>query len=50
MQLELDNGRLCYTPTCVIYKGKEYPAPVYLKTLQAMDYIVDLLKTGDWKK
>lgn len=50
MQLELDNGKLCYRPTCVIYKGKEYPAPVYLKTLLAMDYIVDLLKTGEWKK
>ena len=50
MQLELDNGNLVWQPTCVIYKGKEYPAPVYLKTLLAMDYIVDLLKTGDWKK
>lgn len=49
MQLELDNGSLTYQPTCVIYKGKEYPAPVYLKTLLAMDYIVDLLKTGEWK-
>ena len=50
MKLELDNGNLVWQPTCVIYKGKEYPAPVYLKTLLAMDYIVDLLKTGEWKK
>jgi hypothetical protein len=49
MQLELDNGNLVWQPKCVIYKGKEYPAPVYLKTLQAMDYIVELLKTGEWK-
>jgi hypothetical protein len=50
MQLELDNKQLVWQPQCVIYKGKEYPAPVYLKTLLAMDYIVDLLKTGEWKK
>lgn len=50
MQLELDNGSLAYQPTCVIYKGKRYDAPVYLKTLQSMDYITELLKSGDWKK
>jgi hypothetical protein len=44
------NGRLCYTPTCVIYKGKRYDAPVYLTTLQSMDYITNLLRTGEWKK
>lgn len=49
-KLELDNGSLTYQPTFVIYKGKEYPAPIFLKTLQAMDYIVELLKSGDWKK
>ena len=42
--LELDNGKLGWQPTCVIYKGKQYPAPVYLTTLQAMDLIVDILK------
>ena len=47
--IELDNGRLCYTPTCVIYKGKRYDAPVYLTTLQSMDYITNLLRTGEWK-
>ena len=49
-KLELDNGNLVWQPACVIYKGKEYPAPVYLKTLQSMDYIVSLLKSGEWKK
>ena len=48
--LELDNGNLVWQPKCVIYKGKEYPAPVFLKTLQSMDYIVNLLKSGEWKK
>ena len=48
--LDLDNKQLVWQPMCVIYKGKEYPAPVYLKTLLAMDYIVELLKTGEWKK
>jgi hypothetical protein len=47
--LELDNGQLVWQPTKVIYKGKEYPAPVFLTTLQSMDYIVDLLKSGNWK-
>lgn len=47
--LELDKGNLVWQPTCVIYKGKEYPAPVYLTTLLSMDYIVDLLKTGKYK-
>ena len=50
MKLEIDNGQLVWQPTKVIYKGKEYPAPVYLTTLQSMDYIVNLLKTGEWKK
>lgn len=45
MKLELDNGSLTYQPTCVMYKGKRYDAPVFLKTLLAMDYITKLLKT-----
>ena len=49
-KLELDNGNLVWQPKCVIYKGKEYPAPVYMSTLQSMDYIVSLLKSGEWKK
>ena len=48
-KLELDNGNLVWQPTCVIYKGKRYDAPVYISTLQSMDYIVNLLKSGDWK-
>jgi hypothetical protein len=47
--LELDNGQLVWQPTCVIYKGKRYAAPVYLTTLQSMDLITDLLRTGEWK-
>ena len=42
--LELDNGNLTYQPTIVIYKDKTYDAPMYLTTLQAMDYITQLLK------
>jgi hypothetical protein len=42
--LELDNSRLTYQPTKVIYKGKEYPAPVFLTTLLAWDYINKILK------
>ena len=45
MKLELDNGSLTYQPTCVMYKGKRYDAPVFLTTLLAMDYITKLLKT-----
>ena len=48
-KLELDNGSLVWQPTKVIYKGKEYPAPVFLPTLLSMDYISNLLRTGDWK-
>jgi hypothetical protein len=47
--LELDNGQLVWQPTKVIYKGKEYPAPVYITTLQSMDLITKLLRTGEWK-
>ena len=50
MTLELDNGNLTYQPTCVIYKGKRYDAPVFLTTLQSMDYITNLLKTKQWSK
>lgn len=49
-KLELDNGNLVWQPSCVIYKGKRYDAPVYLSTLQSMDYITELLRSGDWKK
>jgi len=49
MKLETDTIGLTYQPTCVIYKGKEYPAPVYITTLQSMDLITKLLRTGEWK-
>jgi hypothetical protein len=48
-QLQLDNGNLVWQPTCVIYKGKKYPAPCYLTTLQSMDLITNLLRSGEWK-
>ena len=48
-QLQSDTIGLTWQPTKVIYKGKEYPAPVYLTTLQSVDYIVSLLKSGEWK-
>lgn len=44
MHLELDTIGLTWQPTCVIYKGKRYDAPVYLTTLQSMDLIVSMLK------
>jgi hypothetical protein len=49
VKLYSDTIGLTYTPTKVIYKGKEYPAPVYLTTLQSMDLITKLLRTGEWK-
>lgn len=48
--LELDTIGLMWQPTCVIYKGKRYDAPVFLTTLQSMDYITNLLKTKQWNK
>lgn len=50
MQLELNSKHLAWQPECVIYRGKRYDAPVYLTTLQSVDYITNLLKTGEWKK
>jgi hypothetical protein len=49
MKLESDTIGLTYIPTCVIYKGKRYDAPVFLTTLQSVDYITNLLRTGEWK-
>lgn len=42
--LTIDKGSLTWQPTCVIYKGKRYDAPVYLSTLQAWDLIIKVLK------
>jgi hypothetical protein len=50
VKLETDTIGLTYQPTSVIYKGKRYDAPVFLTTLQSVDYIVNLLRTGEWKK
>lgn len=48
--LELDNGSLTYQPTCVIYNGKEFKAPIDMIVLMSYDYIYQLLKTDNWKK
>ena len=50
MKLETDTIGLTYIPTCVIYKGKQFDAPVFLTTLQSWDYIHYLLRTGEWKQ
>ena len=49
-QLQSDTIGLTYTPTKVIYKGKRFEAPVYLTTLQSWDYIVSILRSGEWNK
>jgi len=49
VKLETDTIGLTYRPTHVIYKGKRYEAPVFLTTLQSVDFIVNLLRTGEWK-
>jgi len=49
MLVELDNGQLVWQPTCVIYKGKRFDAPVFLTTLQSWDYIRSILKSGEYK-
>ena len=49
LKLYPDTIGLTYRPTHVIYKGKRYDAPVFLTTLQSVDYIVSLLKSGEWK-
>ena len=47
--LELDNGNLVWQPTCVIYKGKQFDAPVFLTTLYSWDLMASVLRTGEWK-
>jgi hypothetical protein len=48
-RLQNDTIGLTYRPTKVIYKGKEFTAPVFLTTLQSWDYIGNLLRTGEYK-
>jgi predicted PolB exonuclease-like 3'-5' exonuclease len=50
MKLESDTIGLTYRPTCVIYKGKKFDAPVFLTTLQSWDLIAGWLGTGEYKK
>lgn len=43
-KLDFDDGRFSYQPTKVIYRGKEFPAPVDGVVLMAWDYIGELLE------
>jgi len=42
-EVKIDNGSLGYQPKEVIYRGKVFKAPVYLTTLLAYDYIINVL-------
>ena len=42
--MEMHNGSLSYEVTKVIYKGKEFDAPVDASVLMQWDYIYELLK------
>jgi hypothetical protein len=48
-RLQNDTIGLTYRPTKVIYKGKEFTAPVFLTTLQSWDLIANILITGEYK-
>ena len=48
--IEFHNGSLTYQPTCVIYKGKEFKAPIDILVIMGYEYIYELVKSGDWKK
>jgi hypothetical protein len=50
VKLYSDTIGLTYRPTCVIYKGKKFDAPVFLTTLQSWDLIAGWLGTGEYKK
>jgi hypothetical protein len=43
ISVEIDNGILGYQPKEVIYRGKVFKAPVYLTTLLAYDYLINVL-------
>lgn len=47
--IESDTIGLSYQPKKVVHKGKEFPAPVDISVLLAWDYIIYLLKTGEYK-
>ncbi len=44
--LELHDGNLSCNYTKVIYRGKEFPAPVDIVVLLAWDHIICLLQTS----
>lgn len=42
-----DGSLSCSGYATVIYRGKEFPAPLDLMKLMARDYIIHLLETGE---
>jgi hypothetical protein len=42
--MEIHNGNLSYEVKKVIYRGKEFDAPIDISVLMAWDYIYQLLK------
>jgi hypothetical protein len=48
--IELDTIGLSYQPEKVVYKGKKFSAPVDISVLMSWDYMIHLLKTGEYKK
>ncbi len=47
VMLELHDGSLSCGYTKVIYRGKEFPAPVDIVVLLAWDYVIHLLQTSN---
>ena len=48
--IEIHDGSLGYINyTTVIYRGKEFTAPVDISILYAWDYIIHLLEAGKYK-
>ena len=43
MSIEFENGQLSWIPKIVIYKGKEYPAPLNLLPIITMDIMMEIL-------
>jgi hypothetical protein len=49
--IEIHDGGLSYSGyTKVIYRGKEFTAPVDIVILCVWDYMIHLLETGEYKK
>lgn len=49
--IEVDDGTLAYNGyTKVIYKGKEFKAPVDIIVIMSWEYICNLIISGEFKK